>query len=80
MRKPTGKVIIEWYDRYGHKEGECERNSYGMAMKIANLWESLDPGNSVVISRILYNTKERSDKWTFDPVTFNALKKKGVVK
>lgn len=67
MRKPKGALLIEWYDELGHKVGSCERQSYTMGEKIAALWESKQPGNSVVISRILYNTKSNSDKWQYIP-------------
>jgi len=65
MRKPTGILLIEWYDGFGHKVGSCERESYIIGKKIADLWESKHPGNSVVISHILYNTHSKSDKWEY---------------
>ena len=65
MRKPRGTLLIEWYDDLGHKVGSCERDSYTTGRKIADLWESKHQDNSVVISRILYNTKSNNDKWTY---------------
>jgi len=65
MRKPKGALLIEWYDELGHKAGSCERDSYTIGRKIADLWESKQPGNSVVISRILYNTKSNNHKWEY---------------
>jgi hypothetical protein len=65
MRKSQGKIIIEWYDDHGHKEGEHECKSYLHARRISKLWESKHPGNSAVITHILYNTKSNVDKWTY---------------
>lgn len=65
MRKERGKILIEWYDEYSHKVGECERKNYAIAIKIADFWESKHPKNSVVISHIMYNTHSNSDKWEY---------------
>jgi len=65
MRKEKGILLIEWYDELSHKAGECERDSYVTGKKFADLWESKHPGNSVVISRILYNTNCNNDKWGY---------------
>ena len=66
MRKETGSLIIEWYDELGHKAGSCVRDSLHIGEKIATLWESKHPGNSVVISRILYNTHANNNKWDYN--------------
>ena len=70
MRKPTGAILIEWYDELGHKVGSCERNSYIIGKKIADLWESKHLGNSVVISHILYNTYRNGNKWEYKSMLF----------
>lgn len=65
MNKSTGKIIIEWYDDHGHKEGSSGCESYIHAVKIAKLWESKVPGNNVIVSRVLYNTRSNNDKWEY---------------
>lgn len=65
MRQETGKFIIKWYDKFGAKQGKCTAESFGQSSKIAHLWESLGPGNNVVITRVLYNTILNNNKWDY---------------
>lgn len=63
MRKETGILIIQYFDHYGHKEKEETCESFIFGKSKAMEWEHQHPGNSVVIMRVMYNTKSNNDKW-----------------
>jgi len=66
MQKEKGKIIIECYDKYGHKVKDIgDQTGYVNALSLGQDWEKRNEGNNVVISRILYNTVCNNDKWSY---------------
>lgn len=66
MKKETGKIIIECYDKYGHKVIDYnDETCYTLALARAVDWENKNEGNTSVISRIMYNTVCNNDKWSY---------------
>ena len=67
MRKETGLIFLEKYDEYSHKVDTIEKPNVVDAICEANDWEEQHPRNSAVVSRILYNTNSKMDKWGYNP-------------
>ena len=65
MRKITGLIVVELYDEYSHKVHIKKAKSFIKASKKVEKWEKKNPRYTGVISRILYNTNFKSDKWEY---------------
>lgn len=66
MKKSKGKIIMEFYDKYGHKVKTEEAPNFIECKRMANNWESEKEGNSAIGSRVLYNTHSNNDKWSYE--------------
>lgn len=66
MRKETGKLIIQYYDEYGHKVSEEDEDDSFISSKDKVLaWENNRPGNNAVVMRVMYNTHSNNQKWKY---------------
>ena len=65
MRKETGMYIIQFYDELGSKTGKSSSFSYLEAMGMGEKHLATHHEHSFVISRVLFNSAIRCDKWDY---------------
>jgi len=62
-----GEFQVLLFGDYGNKTGKQEASSNQAATKIAQDHMALAKGNSAVINRTIWNSKDNDNKWDYIP-------------